>query len=92
MSKCSSKLRKEITLRQGSRCFICGFQESHFTEKFHAHRVVPASQGGKYEKGNVLLACRECHMLIERMNLAQIRLLSPYGEHLISSLLNLVPE
>src|SRR3954469_1326719 len=40
-------------------CARCGWNESYCDR----HRIIPASQGGKYNRDNVIPLCPNCHRL-----------------------------
>lgn len=53
-------VRSSVASRDGYRCILCR-QHSY---GLHLHRIRYASQGGKYEVDNCVLACAEHHMTI----------------------------
>jgi hypothetical protein len=43
-------------------CIICGWNKT----KCDAHRIIFGCNGGKYEKGNLISLCPNCHRLVHR--------------------------
>jgi hypothetical protein len=57
------KKSKQQTLKLFyKKCFFCGNEEYNTLD---VHRILPGSQGGKYNnKMNTIVACSNCHRLI----------------------------
>lgn len=60
------QLRRELMFEQKGRCAICHVEEWKLKKRLHAHRIKKGRDGGKYEKGNVVLLCPKCHNKTER--------------------------
>ncbi|HUU87339.1 MAG TPA: HNH endonuclease signature motif containing protein [Candidatus Glassbacteria bacterium] len=58
--KCSAELRKFLVDRSEGMCemYMCD------REGKEVHRKVPKTNGGKYNKDNCVLLCKECHQRI----------------------------
>lgn len=55
------RAKKLGILDQLKKCPLCGWEGP-----CDIHRIIPSSEGGKYEKGNIIVACPNCHRLIHR--------------------------
>ena len=42
------------------KCIVCGWDKY----KCDIHRIIPKGEGGRYEKGNVISLCPNCHRLL----------------------------
>ncbi|MBC7939107.1 MAG: HNH endonuclease [Chitinophagaceae bacterium] len=58
-SPLGTKLRYEVLLRHGFRCFYCGYPSSAAT--LEMDHVVPHSRGGSDRPWNLVPACWECN-------------------------------
>lgn len=54
------KIRNEY-IKYHPVCEVCQIKESS-----EVHHIVPISEGGKHDKGNIMAVCRECHDEIHR--------------------------
>lgn len=54
------KIRNEY-IKYHPFCEVCQIKESS-----EVHHIVPISEGGKHDKGNIMAVCRECHDLIHK--------------------------
>lgn len=50
-----SRLREQVLFRDGSRCYLCGGFAGG------VDHVVPVSQGGSDDPGNLAAVCDTCH-------------------------------
>lgn len=50
--------RQQIAKLSSKGCYFCG--ESNY-DLLDAHRVIPGSDGGKYNDHNILVLCSNCH-------------------------------
>lgn len=57
----SNKLRFELMFLQEGKCTDCGIEEWRLKKHFHAHRIKPGAEGGRYVADNVVLICPKCH-------------------------------
>ena len=55
------KKKLRLIERDGKQCFYCGMQAKRLA-KLTVDHVVPRSQGGTSELGNLVLACRPCNV------------------------------
>ena len=55
--------------RDGFRCQYCGFDGTTFDgwQQLSVDRILPGSQGGKYEPDNMITVCNACNSITSRM-------------------------
>lgn len=62
---CPRALRREVIEAFGRRCAYCGepgdAERGPDGARWHVDRIVPDVRGGRYEPGNVTLACARCN-------------------------------
>ena len=58
----SEELSRAVRARAGSRCQYCLMHESLQGATFHIEHIVPKSQGGSSDLGNLALACPGCNL------------------------------
>jgi hypothetical protein len=52
----------EVEELLNSPCSICGWDKAHCD----MHRIINGKDGGKYEKGNIVILCPNCHRIEHR--------------------------
>lgn len=52
------KSKKQIAKLFEKKCYLCGTENYEILD---AHRIIPGSDGGKYNWFNMLVICSNCH-------------------------------
>lgn len=55
------KIREVVWQRDGGICFHC--HEAVALKKFHCDHILPKSEHGRHDLGNLRVLCRRCHVL-----------------------------
>ena len=80
------KINKErIIAMHGNRCVICGSR--HHGNKLEIHHVIPKSEGGTNEVGNLIPLCHTCHCAVHKIND-----LNPYGMNMLRRVVDKIGE
>src|SRR5688572_5844106 len=56
----SAQFRRNVRVRAGNKCEICGYDVPDILE---AHHIKPISKGGETDITNMILLCPNCHAL-----------------------------
>ncbi len=71
----SPDLWRRLMVRQNYKCYVCGLswkkQASFCQQSFDIHRILPGHMGGKYTDENTIMVCRDCHVRVQGMSLAE---------------------
>jgi 5-methylcytosine-specific restriction endonuclease McrA len=78
------KRAKRLALRRaGGRCQTCNIDDTDLTEPLHVHHKIPvrcfASPPEAHNNSNLIVLCRTCHSLAERMADETLPLFLPAG-------------
>lgn len=65
------KLKTNLFLKQNYKCWYCG--DRTFGRQFEFEHQTPKSQGGKFDKRNIVLACEPCNREKADMNVEEYR-------------------
>jgi len=57
----SERIRFEVLKRDNFRCVYCGRTPSEDGVKLEVDHIIPAVEGGRYAKDNLVTVCRECN-------------------------------
>ncbi len=55
-------LRNRVILRAGNRCEYCGLSQVGQEATFHVDHIIPVTDNGLTEEGNLALACVSCSL------------------------------
>jgi hypothetical protein len=70
---------QECRKRFVGRCTLCGSRDF---ASLDAHRILPGSEGGRYQWANLLVLCANCHRLVHAGQIEILgRYLSTSGRH-----------
>lgn len=64
--------KKQLQKRCDKKCHFCDVSEY---ELLDVHRLIPGADGGKYKKGNMVVACALCH---RKIHAGMIKILGRY--------------
>lgn len=76
--------KERIISMHGGKCVICGTKHR---SRLEIHHVVPKSEGGTNEIGNLVPLCHICHCAVHKIDV-----LNPYGIAMLKRVVNKVGE
>ena len=71
LSKRLGATARRIAARDENRCVYCGATAETSGAHLHLDHVVPRSEGGADEAGNLVLACRSCNSARQALSLRE---------------------
>ena len=89
-SKASLKRRnlakERVISIHGGKCAICGHGKRNHLE---IHHIIPKSEGGTNDIGNLIPLCHTCHCMIHKLDELKY---SPYGMSMLKRVVSRVGE
>lgn len=76
--------KERIISMHGDKCVICG---SKHRSRLEIHHVIPKSEGGTNEIGNLIPLCHICHCAVHKIND-----LNPYGMSMLKRVVDKIGE
>ena len=76
--------KRRIMSMHGDTCVICGTKNRSILE---IHHVIPKSEGGTNEIGNLIPLCHICHCAVHKINN-----LNPYGMNMLRRVVDKIGE
>ena len=76
--------KDRIVSMHGDTCVICGTKNRSILE---IHHVIPKSEGGTNEIGNLIPLCHTCHCAVHKIND-----LNPYGMNMLRRVVDKIGE
>lgn len=80
-----NKINKERVISfHDNKCVICGTKHR---SKLEIHHIIPKSEGGTNEIGNLIPLCHICHCMVHKIDV-----LNPYGMAMLKRVVSKVGE